>query len=40
MFREPLIGAKQEDMSGRSIRLWLLGVPIPSILLLALFFHN
>jgi hypothetical protein len=29
---------KEEDM-GRAILLWLLGVPIPIIILLALFWH-
>jgi hypothetical protein len=30
----------QEPVMGRGILLWLLGVPIPIIILLALFFHN
>jgi len=30
----------EEKNMGRGILLWLLGVPIPIIILLALFFHN
>ena len=30
----------EETNMGRGILLWLLGVPIPIIILLALFFHN
>jgi hypothetical protein len=30
----------QEAIMGRGILLWLLGVPIPVIILLALFFHH
>jgi hypothetical protein len=30
----------QEALMGRGILLWLLGVPIPVIILLALFFHH
>jgi hypothetical protein len=29
----------EENIMGRGILLWLLGVPIPIIILLALFFH-
>ena len=31
--------ASMEDNMGRAILLWLLGVPIPIIILLALFWH-
>jgi hypothetical protein len=31
---------EQEENMGRGILLWLLGVPIPVIILLALFFHH
>jgi len=30
---------RQEQPMGRGILLWLLGVPIPVIILLALFYH-
>jgi hypothetical protein len=30
----------EERIMGRGILLWLLGVPIPVIILLALFFHH
>jgi hypothetical protein len=32
--------AKRRTKMGRGILLWLLGVPIPIIILLALFFHH
>lgn len=31
--------AKQEGSMGKGILLWLIGIPIPIILLLALFWH-
>ena len=34
-----IISGKEHEM-GRSILLWLLGVPIPIIILLALFTHH
>jgi len=36
----PLVTAnQQEDIMGRGILLWLLGIPIPIIILLALIWH-
>jgi hypothetical protein len=37
--REEPTNRKEKSM-GRGILLWLLGVPIPIIILLALFFHH
>jgi hypothetical protein len=37
--QEKRIGAQHEETMGRGILLWLLGVPIPVIILLALFFR-
>jgi hypothetical protein len=34
-----LVNQPQEQVMGRGILLWLLGVPIPIIILLALFFR-
>jgi hypothetical protein len=34
-----IAAANQEGVMGRGILLWLIGVPIPIIVLLALFFH-
>ena len=33
------LGQYKEQIMGRGILLWLLGVPIPIIILLAIFFH-
>ncbi len=33
------IGIKKEALMGRGILLWLLGVPIPIIILIALLYH-
>ena len=38
-FRLVLTNQPQEQVMGRGILLWLLGVPIPIIILLALFFR-
>lgn len=34
-----IAGTNQEVIMGRGILLWLLGIPIPIIILLALFWH-